>query len=188
MRDNFPKPKGGEAEAEAEDVCAGHALGFPHRADLGFLPIENLTLDVFRCLCDVYATGSAQPWEIANKIAEDSLGAAEGALLVARVTALLRAVRAERKLGFSYLSIGCQHISPDELAVAGVLKAARARDESAMERGLTLALDNFQTSARTQFAARALAALQSQHMPPGTQEHAEGHDLQTQSVQAFYLH
>ncbi len=108
MRNKFPKRNDGEQAGE--DVCAGHALGFPLRAELGFLPIENITLDVFRCLCDVYTSGSAQPWEIAIKIAEENLGAAEGPLLVARVTALLRALRAERKLGFSYLSIGDQHV------------------------------------------------------------------------------
>ena len=186
MRNKFPKRN--DDKQSGEDVCAGHALGFPLRAELGFLPIENITLDVFRCLCDVYTSGSAQPWEIAIKIAEENLGAAEGPLLVARVTALLRALRAERKLGFSYLSIGCQHVSSDELAVAGVLKAARARDESAMERGLTLALDNPQTTARTQFAARALAALQSQHVAAAAHERADGHELQTQTVQAVYLH
>jgi hypothetical protein len=186
MRNKFPKRNDGEQAGE--DVCAGHALGFPLRAELGFSPIENITLDVFRCLCDVYTSGSAQPWEIAIKIAEENLGAAEGPLLVARVTALLHALRAERKLGFSYLSIGCQHVSPDELAVAGVLKAARAGDENAMERGLTLALDNSQKSERTKFAARTLAAMQSQHVVPGTEERADGHEFQTQTVQAVYLH
>jgi hypothetical protein len=186
MRNKFPEPRDGEAAAE--DVCAGHALGFPLRAELGFLPIEDATLDVFRCLCDVYATGSAQPWEIAIKIAEENIGAIEGPLLVARITALLRAVRAERKLGFSYLGIGCQHISPDELAVSGVLKASRAQDQNAMERGLALALDNPETSARTELAARALAALQARYVAPGAESRADGHEFQTQTVQALYLH
>jgi hypothetical protein len=124
-----------------ETVCAGQALGFPLQASLGFLPIENLTLDVFRCVCDVYATASAQAWEFAVKFAEKQIGPVDGPLLVARVTAFLRALRKERRVGFSYLSAGCQHVSPDELTVTGLLKAARNGDRSALERGLALTLD-----------------------------------------------
>ncbi|WP_082072764.1 hypothetical protein [Hyphomicrobium sp. 99] len=188
MRNKTTKPNDGKATGE--DVCAGHALGFPMRAELGFLPIESITLDVFRCLCEVYTTGSAQPWEIAMKEAEEKLGTGEGPVLVARVTALLRALRSERKIGFSYLSVGCQHVSPDELAVSGLLKAARARDESALERGLKLALDGPQASVRTQFAVRALASLQLQHTTSGADIHADAdsHELQKQTVQSLYLH
>ena len=44
------------------------------------------------------------------------------------------------------------------------------------------------TTTRTQFAARALAALQSQHIAATAEERADGHELQTQTVQAVYLH
>ena len=160
------------------------------RAELGFLPIESITLDLFRCLCEVYTTGSAQPWDIAMKEAEEKLGAGEGPILVARVTALLRALRAERKIGFSYLSVGCQHVSPDELAVSGLLKAARVGDETALFRGLKLALDGQPTSARTQFAVRALAAFQLQHIAASRDDHAEAesHELEKQTVRSSYLH
>lgn len=186
MRDKSPKPNDGKTGGE--DTCAGHALGFPLRAELEFLPIENVTLDLFRCLCDIYATGSARPWEIAMKEAEEKLGAAEGPLFVARVTAFFRALRSEREVGFSYLSIGCQHVSPDELAVSGLLKAARAGNENALERGLKLLVEDSRTTTRTLFAARALASLQSQHITPGADMRADGHALQKQTVQRFYLH
>ncbi|RUO98623.1 hypothetical protein [Hyphomicrobium sp.] len=186
MRQKNSKPIGNPQAGE--DVCAGHALGFPLRTELGFSPIENLTLDVFRAVCEVYTSGSAQPWEIAFKIAEENLGVIDGPLVVARTTALLRALRSERKIGFSYLSIGCQHVSPDELAVAGLLKAARTGDERGIQRGLMLALDRSKTSARTQAAARALAALQLQIGPPASDAPAGNDDFQTQTVQAVYLH
>jgi hypothetical protein len=108
-----PKPETA-ANAPDETACAGHALGFPLRSELGFMAIENVTLDIFRCVCDVYATASAQPWEVAVRLSEEQLGAIDGPLLVARVTALLRALRQERAVGFYYLSVGCQHVSPDE--------------------------------------------------------------------------
>lgn len=196
MRNKISRPNNDNAvgsamgHADGEDVCAGHALGFPMRAELGFLPIESITLDVFRCLCEVYTSGSAQPWDIALKEAEKTLGAGEGPVLVARVTALLRALRAERKTGFSYLSVGCQHVSPDELAVSGLLKAARTGDESALHRGLKLTLNGPEASARTQHAVRALASLQLQHVSPGrnTDAEFESHELEKQSVRSLYLH
>lgn len=182
--------KTNDGKGTGEDVCAGHALGFPMRAELGFLPIESVTLDVFRCLCEIYTTGAVQPWEIAMKEAEEKLGPSEGPVLVGRVTALLRALRSERKVGFSYLSIGCQHVSPDELAVSGLLKAARAGDERALERGLKLALDGPHPSVRTQLAIRALASQQLRHINPGADATAESdsHELQKQTVQSIYLH
>ncbi|MBS0253027.1 MAG: hypothetical protein JSR78_18365 [Proteobacteria bacterium] len=173
---------------DGEDVCAGHALGFPLRSELGFSPVENVTLDVFRAVCEIYTSGSAQPWEIAVKISEENLGMGDGPLLVARVTSLLRALRAERKIGFSYLSVGCQHVSPDELAVAGLLKAMRTRDEHGIQRGLMLALDKTQTSTRTQSAARSLATLQLQLASSQIANGTDVPELQAQTVQAVYLH
>ncbi|HML28139.1 MAG TPA: hypothetical protein PKE16_04740 [Hyphomicrobium sp.] len=186
MQSKAPKPNPGASEGE--DVCAGHALGFPLRSELGFSPIENVTLDVFRAICEVYTTGAARPWEIAFKISEENLGASDGPLLVARITSLLRALRSERKVGFSYLSIGCQHVSPDELAVAGLLKAVRTRDEHGIQRGLMLTLDKPQTSTRTLTAARTLAALQMQIASAHIDRGAEAAEFQAQTVQAIYLH
>ena len=98
MRQKNSKPIGNPQAGE--DVCAGHALGFPLRTELGFSPIENVTLDVFRAVCEVYTSGSAQPWEIAFKIAEENLGVIDGPLVVARTTALLRALRWNGKSDF----------------------------------------------------------------------------------------
>jgi hypothetical protein len=170
-----------------ETVCAGQALGFPLQASLGFLPIENLTLDVFRCVCDVYATASAQAWEFAVKFAEKQLGPVDGPLLVARVTAFLRALRKERRVGFSYLSPGCQHVSPDELTVTGLLKAARNGDRSALERGLALTLDNAEATDSTRIAVQWLAEAQLPHVPPTEHDSAQS-EFDKQTVQAIYLH
>src|SRR4029078_6519074 len=68
----FLKPELPEnfVSSDDEEVCTGHALGFPVRSELGFLPVENVTLDVFRCICEVYSTGYSQPWEFAMRAAE----------------------------------------------------------------------------------------------------------------------
>ncbi|MBA2126040.1 hypothetical protein DLM45_07360 [Hyphomicrobium methylovorum] len=181
-------PKSDCSGGKDEPVCAGQALGFPLRRTLGFSPIENVTLDVFRCVCDVYSSGSTQPWEIAMKAAEEHLGDVEGPVLVGHVTALLRALRRERALGFSYLSIGCHHISPDELAVTAVLKSVHLKDQAAFERGIALILDNGKRSERTRSAVRALAAHQSRHRLHSPASMRGATDFETQSVQATYLH
>jgi hypothetical protein len=186
MADKTSKPD--DKAAPREDQCAGHALGFPLRSELGFNAIENLTLDLFRCACEIYTSGSAQPWEMALKLSEENIGAGEGPVLVARITALLRALRAERKLGFSYLSVGCQHVSPDELAVAGLLKAARSRDENGVQRGLMLSLDKPQSAHRTLNAARSLAALQVRLSSFRADAESVHHDFDGQTIDAIYLH
>jgi hypothetical protein len=98
------------------------------------------------------------------RAAESYLGSDEGPLLVARVTGLLRALKCERNGSLCYLSVGCQHVSSDELAIAGILKSTRVKDEAAFERGLTLALAQSSVSTRTRRAVRALAALQSHRL------------------------
>jgi hypothetical protein len=183
-----PKALTKPAAPEEDGVCAGHALGFPLRSDLGFLPIEDITVDLFRCVCDVYASGSAKPWEIAMTMAEERLGPSEGPHFVALVTALLRALRIERKTGFSYLSIGCNHISPDELTVAGLLKSLRARDASSSERGFNMTLANPEPGARTRLAAQALATAQLRFEGRNRPADAGSADFETEAVQAFYVH
>lgn len=173
------------AGPDEEPMCAGQALGFPLQSELGFTSIENVTLDVFRCICDVYATASAQCWEVAIRFAEEHLGAVDGPLLVARVTALMRALRFERGSGFSYLSVGCRHVSPDELTVTGLLKAARTGDRLAFEKGIALLLNNGQATERTRLAVRCLVDTQMQHSVPQPEQTAE---FELQTVQALYLH
>jgi hypothetical protein len=108
-------------------------------------------------------------------------------LLVARVTAFLRALRKERRVGFSYLSPGCQHVSPDELTVTGLLKAARNGDRSALEHGLALTLDNAEATDSTRIAVQWLAEAQLPHVPP-TEHHSAQSEFDKQTVQAIYLH
>jgi hypothetical protein len=173
------------SDTQEKRVCAGQALGFPLRSALGFSPIETVTLDVFRCVCDVYSTASAEPWEGAVRLAEQQLGAIDGPLLVARVTALLRALRQERGTGFSYLSLGCQHVSPDELTVTALIKSARVGDQLAFQHGIALALNNAPATEQTRLAVRCLADMQLQQ---ASAEQEAGSEFEHQTVQALYLH
>lgn len=119
-----------------DQVCAGHKGGFPLRHKFKFHDIEDLTLDVMRCLCDVYGTGSGQGWDIALMHAEAQIGPSDGPLLVARVTSFIRALRRERRGGFKYLGFGCQHICDDELAILTLVKAMRVGDHACARRAL----------------------------------------------------
>lgn len=190
MRDRKIDPRKTYSFGEGGDdsVCAGHALGFPLQKSLGFCCLETTTLDAFRCVCDVYATNSAQPWEHAMKLAEEQLGELEGPVFIAKVTALLRALRRERALGLSYLSIGCRHVSPDELAVTGLLKSVRIKDHAAFERGIALTLANGRQTDRTRSAVRSLAAFQSLHLASPSEPEIALTDFETQTVQVLYLH
>ena len=94
--------------------------------------MERLVLSVARHLCASLASEATRGWECAHDLGETALGLSDGPTLVAHVAALLRAVRAERRLGFAYMSADCpkcsQRITDEELLIIRLLRAAgRAR-------------------------------------------------------------
>lgn len=143
-----------------DEECAGRAGGFPLRRDFGFLTVEELTLDVMRCLFDVYGTGSGQGWDVAVAHAEESLGATDGPVLVARVTSFLRALRLERRGGVKYLGFGCEHICDDELAILTLMKAKRTGDARSLNRAMLSVTNGSPAAYRIDRAATELCALQ----------------------------
>lgn len=153
-----------ETTSEAAGTCAGRANGFPLRREFGFAFVEEVTLDVFRCVCDVYVTGSAQGWDVAINTASEKLGPADGPLLVARVTAFLRALKAERMGNVSYLGFGCSHVCPDEVAILTLIKSIRLNDANVSETVLQLVLLDGSSTELTTAAARLLAELHRAHL------------------------
>lgn len=147
------------AAADCDHACAGRAAGCPLRRQFGFTRAEELTLDVIRCLCDVYASGSAQGWEVAMRTAESELGLAAGPLLVARVTSFVRALKSERRGSFKYLSFGCSHICDDELAILTLIKAKRLGDVGVQQNLMTVVVGGAPIHENTNRAADHLAAL-----------------------------
>lgn len=142
---------------ESPGTCAGRANGFPLRREFGFTLVEDVTLDVFRCVCDAYVTGSAQGWDVAITTASEKLGSADGPLLVARVTAFLRALKAERMGNVSYLGFGCSHVCPDEVAILTLIKSIRLNDANICDTVLQLVLLDGTSTELTTSAARLLA-------------------------------
>lgn len=91
---------------------------------------ERLVLSVARHLCASLASEAIRGWECAHELAEAALGLCDGPALVAHVAALLRAVRAERRRGFAYMSADCPtcrlRITDEELLIVRLLRAARS--------------------------------------------------------------
>ena len=145
-----------------EEECAGAAAALPLREDFGFKPIEDVTLDLFRLICQTYASGDAGSWDAALNHAEGKLGPLDGPSFVARITALVRALRAERNGRFSFMSAGCRHLHDDELCVLTVIKAARQGDQATLEE-VACHLARGSESTRIELAARALGGLQLRH-------------------------
>ncbi|MEQ1652408.1 MAG: hypothetical protein ABL897_07970 [Hyphomicrobium sp.] len=155
----------GANDAGDDHECAGHAGGFPLRKDFGFTPIEDVTLELLRCVGQLYGTGDAGYWHTALDHADRRLGQSDGPVLVARVTALLRAIRAERNGGFTFLSPGCSHICDDEVAVMTAVKAARQGDSETM-RHVACHVARGHEVHKIETAARLLAREQARFRKP----------------------
>lgn len=103
--------------------CAGERAGLPLRASYGLAPIEEIGLDLVRLMFSAQVTGEARYWFAAMDHAETHLGSLPGATLCVHVTALMRTVRRDRQVPFSFLSFGCRHICEDEVAILSLLQA-----------------------------------------------------------------
>lgn len=139
--------------------CAGQAGGFPLKSALGTSATEELFLDVMRCLCDVYSTGGAMGWEVAIRRAERVLGVDIGPMLVSRATSLLRALHAERRNSYRYLSFGCQHICDDEIALVMFLRALRKNNTMEAEIGLAAVTGGAPIAPQSHDAAMCLVGM-----------------------------
>ena len=76
---------------------------------------EALALAVTRYIASAYLTGDAVCWEAAHDHAERELGPVEGARLVAAMSAVMRALRAERGGMWTFMPASCCRVTDDEL-------------------------------------------------------------------------
>ena len=126
---NHSKPRGSKARPihnpDCSDECAGARAGFPLRSALGLTAIEDITLDMVRLILSSHVSGESRFWDTAMDFAEVNLGALPGTTLLVHVAAVVRMVRRERQVPFSFLSFGCRHVSDDEAALIGLLQAVQ---------------------------------------------------------------
>lgn len=153
--------------------CRRHHDTLPTLASLELAPIELVIVDLVRCVCHGYASRDLAAWEHAFRLADDRLGLADGPILAARVSALIRAMREERQVHFGFMPLGCCRISEDEEALMALIKASR--DDGQYET-LNLAVKRMRTvpwPERMIVAAMSLFALSqdcrvlSSQRPPG---------------------
>lgn len=116
-------PDDGEPIVKALSDCGGR--GQPHRSAFDFTPFENRALDLTRLIFDMHRSGDKNPWFAAMDLAEGAEGPFEGPYVVARVTALVRALLTERDRPFAYMSPGCTHLGSDEADLMRVVRLAR---------------------------------------------------------------
>lgn len=114
-----------ETSEQCAHDCAGERAGLPLRASYGLAPIEDMTIDLVRLMFSAQVTGEARYWFAAMDHSGTHLGSLPGATLCVHVTALMRTVRRDRQVPFSFLSFGCRHICEDEVAIVSLLQAVQ---------------------------------------------------------------
>lgn len=93
--------------------------------DLG--EMEREWLHLVRLQCMSYEHNQAEGWDRAMSHAEARYGADDGPAIVSRITVLIRAMRAERRGGFGYLSPFCpncrRNVTDDEWELLTLMQA-----------------------------------------------------------------
>ncbi len=118
------------------DDCAGARAGLPLRARYGLTPVEEIALDLMRLMFSAQVTGEARYWFAAMDHAETHLGSLPGATLSVHVTALMRTVRCDRQVPFSFLSFGCRHICDDEVALVSLWQTMQLGNQTDVDDAL----------------------------------------------------
>jgi len=132
-----PTPNSKQQSGETECCCSDPSL--TSIDDLAADPLDVLVLNLSRAICFGYAHEAVGPWDHAISMAEEIYSEDQGAILMAHVATLIRAVRSERNPVFSFMPIGCRRMTYDEECLLRVVQSARRRDGNP-ERMLLLAL------------------------------------------------
>lgn len=106
----------------ATNGCAAQRAGLPLREAFDLTCEEETALDVVRLVLSAHASASARFWDSALEHAEMQAGPRLGPALVTQAAALVRALRVERTVPFSFLSFACDHISGDEIDLVSALQ------------------------------------------------------------------
>ena len=99
-----------------------------------------VALSLTRFVAAGYMTGDVACWDAAYTVAEGVLGAADGQRVVAAMTGLVRAIRAERATDWSFMPTSCCRVTAAEQQLMGLLalvRAGRGTQAEAAARALT---------------------------------------------------
>ncbi len=100
----------------------------PHRDVACCDAFAAVALSLVRFIAAAYATGDADCWEAAYRVADDSASTSDGALLVARAAGLVRVIRRCRDRDLTYLPSSCNRLSIEEARLMALIEAARSGD------------------------------------------------------------
>jgi hypothetical protein len=115
-----------------------------------------LALSVARFVAAGYMTNDVACWDAAYDAVERVLGPEEGAPLVSRLTAVMRAIRAERQADWRFMPASCCRVTDDERGLVELLQGAReGRWSEVATRAAALA--GTQSAPRLSAAVRAAA-------------------------------
>lgn len=104
--------------ARVTDACADDA--------------EVLALSTLRMIAAGYSTGDVACWDMAYAGAERLLRPEIAGRLVASVTTLVRAVRAERPQAWSFMPVTCCRVTGDEATIVRLMTVSRGGDPLAI--------------------------------------------------------
>lgn len=99
---------------------------FARREDQNFSNFDQVVLVLSRFMLDIFGYKDSSSWMRAMELAEQVAGTGDGPVLLARVTAMIRAIVHERTECFHYLSPCCLHISHHEIAMMQAVQKARS--------------------------------------------------------------
>lgn len=113
----------------------------PTLAQVGLGQVEIDWLQLMRLICSSYDRDEVRGFDAAISLAEHRYGSEHGPTVAARVAALIRALRAERRLSFNYMSPSCAScsakVTEDELHLITLMRAGRMGDAAALENAVT---------------------------------------------------
>jgi hypothetical protein len=126
VRRRRSQPAAPDPETSVQGDASGQRYhdSLPTIESLELAPVDLVIVDFVRCFCHGYASRNLASWEHAFRLADDRLGLADGSILAARVSALIRAMRDERQVDFGFMPLGCSRISEDEEALIALIKAS----------------------------------------------------------------
>ncbi len=138
-------------------ACACGRDHFARREEQNFSGFDQVVLDLSRFMLNIFGHKDSSSWMQAMELAEQAAGTGDGPVLLARVTAVIRAIMHERSECFHYLSPCCLHISDHEIAMMQAVQKARSGDWKAFD-AAARALVQGQACGRTKLAMVALVS------------------------------
>lgn len=123
---------------------------------------EVLALSITRFIASGYMTGDVACWDMAYTGAERVLGPEPAGQLVASLTGVMRALRAERSREWSFMPATCCRVTAHEAALIRLMRLARTGAVDAVSDAaarLVEARDAPRTAAAVHIGATALNAI-----------------------------